>query len=89
MLGNDEQGSNDVKLKVDIDDADTEERLKNTTETIISQLDTMAQKQRDITAAKEATVKAEQSIYTETQKVSKNSKLWLNRKNNLQKKFQN
>lgn len=68
MLGNDEQGSNDVKLKVDIDDADTEERLKNTTETIISQLDTMAQKQRDITTAKEGTLKAEQTIYTETKK---------------------
>lgn len=68
MLGNDEQGSNDVKLKVDIDDADTEERLKNTTETIISQLDTMAQKQKDITAAKGGTLKAEQEVYTETQK---------------------
>lgn len=87
MLGNDEQGSNDVKLKVDIDDADTEERLKNTTETIISQLDTMAQKQRDITAAKEATVKAEQSIYTETQKSIKELQTLVEQKEQLAKKI--
>lgn len=87
MLGNDEQGSNDVKLKVDIDDADTEERLKNTTETIISQLDTMAQKQRDITVAKEATVKAEQSIYTETQKSIKELQTLVEQKEQLAKKI--
>lgn len=87
MLGNDEQGSNDVKLKVDIDDADTEERLKNTTETIISQLDTMEQKQRDITVAKEATVKAEQSIYTETQKSIKELQTLVEQKEQLAKKI--
>lgn len=85
MLGNDEQGSNDVKLKVDIDDADTEERLKNTTETIISQLDTMAQKQKDITAAKEATVEAEQNIYTETQKSIKELQTLVEQKEQLAK----
>lgn len=52
----------------DLDDTEITARIKSTTETIISQLDTMAQKQKDVTAAKNGTLEAEQAIYTETKK---------------------
>ena len=52
----------------DLYDTEITARIKSTTETIISQLDTMAQKQKDVTAAKNGTLEAEQAIYTETKK---------------------
>lgn len=51
----------------DLDDTEITARIKTATETIISQLNTMAEKQDLVTAAKQKTLEAEQSIVKATQ----------------------
>lgn len=60
-----------TKLKTakesDLDDTEITARIKTATETIISQLNTMTEKQDLVTAAKQKTLEAEQSIVKATQ----------------------
>lgn len=63
--------SEQTKLKTakesDLDDTEITARIKTATETIISQLNTMTEKQDLVTAAKQKTLEAEQSIVKATQ----------------------